>query len=72
MRRENKMRNKKEIIIHHEEISDQNLAIDHKARLHGAIQLEVQIDIRDALVQLSETLKEFEIAGQIYREHHPI
>lgn len=66
------MRKKQEIIIQHGDISDQNINSEMRARLHAALQLEVQIDIRDALVDLGQTLKEFEKAGQTYREHHPV
>lgn len=66
------MRDKKQIINQHQEISDQNLKDEHKERLHRAIELEVAIDTRDILRGICEHLEEIDKAAQIFREINPI
>lgn len=57
------MREKREIVFQHEQIGDSNLPENTKQSLRGALNIEVQIDIRDNLGALTKAVEE--LAGVI-------
>lgn len=66
------MRTKIEIVENYEMVVNHIQPSERPTVAFNVLQLEVMIDIRDTLVEISDHLKEIDSAAQIYQELNPI
>lgn len=66
------MRNKNEILSDHERATLSDRDTSTITCMNDSLKLEVQIDIRDTLVEIAKHLEHVSNGAQIYQENHPV